>query len=75
MKIVASKIIFKNKLLYPAFPSIISVDNKNFLLAFRVAPKEIQGYSHLHSLSKIKVLEIDSKFNIIREFELGGLSL
>ncbi len=65
-----SKIIYKNKKIYSAFPSIVTLENGNFLVAFRYAPTEEEGYSHIHSLSKIKTLEINSKLNVIREFDL-----
>ncbi len=70
MKILKTKIIYKNKKIYPAFPSMIALENGNFLVAFRYAPIEEKGYSHLHSLSKIKTLELDNDFKVVREFDL-----
>ena len=70
MTIKKSKIVYKNKDIYPAFPSIIDI-NENYLLSFRYAPKEKNNYSHLHSLSKVKVLELDTYFNVKRNFDLA----
>ncbi len=77
MIIRKSKIVYKNKNKYLAFPSIINLDSNRFLLMFRYAHKEadIDGkpcYSHLHSLSKIKAVEVDRSFNMKREFFLAS---
>ncbi|WP_240516500.1 hypothetical protein [Brachyspira sp. G79] len=32
-------IIFEDRNLYPAFPSIIKLDNNKYLVSFRLAPK------------------------------------
>lgn len=70
VKIEKQKIVYKNKKIYPAFPSMITLNNGNFFVSFRYAPTEEEGYSHLHSLSKIKTLELDNDFKVVREFDL-----
>lgn len=52
MKVLDETVLFEDNNSYPAFPSIINLDNKRQLVSFRIAPRIKKHYSHLHSLSK-----------------------
>lgn len=70
MKILDEFILYENKNLYPAFPSIIGLEKNKYLISFRLAPKSEKNYSHLHSLSKAIVSTVH-KNKIINTIELG----
>ena len=72
INILDEKILFENENLYPAFPSIINLDNKRQLISFRTAPRIKKHYSHLHSLSKAMLTIADiSKNKIEKIFEFA----
>ena len=72
INILDESIIFENKNSYPAFPSIIKLDNNRFLISFRNAPKIKKHYSHLHSLSKAMLAVFDiNKNGVEKVFEFG----
>lgn len=52
INILDEAVIFEDKKIYAAFPSIIKLNNNKCLISFRTAPKINKHYSHLHSLSK-----------------------
>ena len=61
INILEEQIVYENKNFYPAFPSIIKLDNKNrHLVSFRLAPKLKNNYSHLHSLSNAMLSVINN---------------
>ena len=72
INILDESIIFENKNSYPAFPSIIKLDNNRFLISFRNAPKIKKHYSHLHSLSKAMLAVFDiNKNGVEKVFEFA----
>ena len=70
INILDETIIFEDKNLYPAFPSIIKLDNDKYLVSFRLAPKIKKHYSHLHSLSK-SMLAVINKNRVEKVFEFA----
>ncbi|WP_297205969.1 sialidase family protein [uncultured Brachyspira sp.] len=69
INILDETIVFEDKNLYPAFPSIIKLDDKRLLVSFRTAPRIKKNYSHLHSLSKSMLAVINkNKTDKIFEF-------
>lgn len=70
INILDETIIFEDKNLYPAFPSIIKLDNNKYLVSFRLAPKIKKHYSHLHSLSE-SMLAVINKNRVDKVFEFA----
>lgn len=72
INILNENVIFENENLYPAFPSIIKLDNNRCMISFRTAPKIKNHYSHLHSLSKAMLAIVNIKNNRVEKvFEFG----
>ena len=70
INILDENIVFEDINSYPAFPSIIKLGDKRFLVSFRTAPKIKKNYSHLHSLSKY-MLAIINKNRVEKVFEFA----
>lgn len=68
IEILEEAIVYEDKNYYPAFPSIIKLENDHYLVSFRLAPKESKKNSHLNSLSKIMIVSIyKNKIKYIQE--------
>lgn len=70
IELLYESIVYKDKNFYPSFPSIVKLNENNYLISFRLAPKLSRGYSHLHSLSKAMLLVFNNG-KVKNIFEIG----